>query len=379
MKEQSADFLAKHKGLTLDIVDVPYNQYEARYAAGFASGGTAPDIFMGQAPYYAKGLKVAAQAPADLQTLWNDKLVKATAPSFQVDGKWYSYPVSIDLGMQLFYNTDMFQAAGLDPAKPPTTFDELREYAKKLAIVEAGVVKRNGMAIRYSGAPTGIADKALPYVHAYGGRLYAPDESTADGYLNSEGTVRGLTFMQDLIHKDGVASVKLGSPDDTFTQGLSAMTFREGWFEGFITKNAPNIKFKVAPYPVGPAGYPKVSLLFNWGWMVNDKSPRKDVAWDWLRTVGNAKTDLAVAKLEGYLPVWEENFKDPYIATRGDYGAVQKQLTEGPGPVYSAAFANQINTKIGEAFEKILQGQPIKATLDAAVPEINDFLTQGKR
>jgi len=370
-------FKESHPNVDVNVVDIPYGQYEARYAAGFASGNEAPDIFMGQVAYYAGGLGVAAPAPENLQKKWTENLVSSTAPAFQLDGKWYGYPVSTDLGMQLYYNVAQFKEVGLDPAAPPQTFEQLREYADKLTVRNGDQVTRNGMAIRYSGTLVGIADKALPYIHAFGGTLYSLDEKTADGYLNGEGTVKGLTFMQDLVQKDRDASLELGSPDDTFVQGLSSMTFREGWFEGYLDESAPDLEYAVAPYPEGPAGYPKVSLLFNWGWMVNADSPCADVAWEWLDAVSNPETDLELAKLEGYLPVWTSNYEDPFVTARKDYVAVQKQLEEGPGPFYSAPLSNEIHTRIGEAVEAILQGAPVQQTLDDAVAEIDPLLAQG--
>ena len=64
----------------------------------------------------------------------------------------------------------------------------------------------------------------------------------------------------------------------------------------------PTSTVGVVPYPEGKAGYPKVSLLFNWAWMVNDKSVDKDIAWEWMRAVSEPDLDLQLAELEGYLP-----------------------------------------------------------------------------
>ncbi len=43
----------------------------------------------------------------------------------------------------LYINVDAFEAAGLDPNQPPTTAEELIEYAKALTIDEDGDVNRN--------------------------------------------------------------------------------------------------------------------------------------------------------------------------------------------------------------------------------------------
>ncbi|WP_010203593.1 ABC transporter substrate-binding protein [Salinibacterium sp. PAMC 21357] len=376
-KDKIAEFEEQHPNVTIKYVDIPYGQYEARYTAGFASKSDAPDIFMGQVSYYGGALGVAGQAPDDLQKLWEENLTPLTAGNFKIDGEWSGYPVSSDLGMELFYNIDQFVEVGLDPESPPETFEELREYADLLATQDsAGAVTRNGMALRYSGNPTGIVDKALPYIHAFGGRLYAEDNSTADGYLNSDETIAGVQYMQDMV-TGGVSSLQLGTPDDTFAQGLSSMTFREGWYEGWLKQNAPEVNFGVVPYPTGDAGYPKVSLLFNWGWMVNDNSANKDLAWDWMRAISDPKLDLELAKLEGYMPVWAQNFDDPYVVDRTDYIAVQKQLDEGAGPVYNAPYTNQIATAVGAAIERALQGADVRESLEGAVTEVNELLERG--
>lgn len=49
-------------------------------------------------------------------------------------GHVYGIPTGIDDRM-LYYNIDMFKKAGLDPNKPPRTWEELKAYAKKLTKV----------------------------------------------------------------------------------------------------------------------------------------------------------------------------------------------------------------------------------------------------
>lgn len=373
--DSDEDFRSAHPGISPSYVDIPYGQYEARYIAGFASRDQAPDIYMGQVSYYGGAHGIADRAPEDLQSLWDAELNPVTAQNFKVDGAWSGYPVSSDLGLQLFMNRAHLDEAGL-PASGPTTFEELTEYALALTRREGESVARNGLAVRYSGSPTGIADKALPFIHAFGGRLYAEDHSTAAGIFDGDGTIEGIQYLQDLVHRHKVSSLALGSPDDTFAQGLSSMMMREGWYEGWLTLNAPDLDFVVVPLPSGPAGYPKVSLLFNWALMVNARSPRKDAAWDWIRSMADVRKDAELAELEGYLPVWLSNFETPLVTEREDYDAVRTQMQEGPGPVYDAPFTNQIAITQGEAIEACLQGAPVRATLADAVPASDDLLTR---
>lgn len=359
------EFKKKHPDVEVKFVLIPYEGHDAKFLTAFAGVKAAPDIFMGKPAYYGGSIGVADPAPDDLQQLWSEKLVEVTAPFFKVDGEWIAYPVSSDLGMMIYYNADHYREVGLDPDKPPKTFDELLEHAKKLAQRDAdGKITRNGLALRYSGAPIGLADKALPFIHAYGGRMYGPDGDKATGYLDSDQTKAALRYMHDLIYKHKVSSLDLGKPVETFAAGKSSIIFREGWLVGWMKGNAPDLDYRVAALPEGPAGYPRLSLLFSWAWMVFNKGPNQDIAWDWIRSVSNVEDDLALAKLEGYQPVWKEAFEDPFVSERPDYEAVKVILGNPAGPSYDHPNINEIATKAGEAVQAVLFGEDPDEVLD---------------
>lgn len=370
-------FLKSHPNVTVEFVHIPYADYEAKYLTAFAGRNNAPDVFMGKVAYYAGSVGVADVAPDDLQKQWTDKLVDVISPFYKIGGKWYGYPVSADFGMMLYYNTDMFKEAGLDPAKPPTTMAEMQEYAKKLVQRDAsGKITRSGFAVRYSGAPTGIADKALPFIHAFGGRVYAPDGKTATGFLDGQGTIDGLSYFQSLVTKDKVASTELDLPETQFGAGKAAMIFREGWLVGWMQQNAPKVNFAVAPMPVGPGGYPGLSLFFSHSWMVNKFSPNKDLAWEWLRYVSNQQTDWDLAKLEGYQPVWKDNLARPEVTSRPDWTATKYIMSQPTGPYYDNPYINEISTNVGQAVQAIIQGSDVKEALTKAAGNVNKLLAK---
>ena len=61
-------------------------------------------------------------------------IIPASLKWSQYQGKQYGLPFGQDT-WALYYNTDAFKEAGLDPTKPPTTPDELWDYAAKLTKV----------------------------------------------------------------------------------------------------------------------------------------------------------------------------------------------------------------------------------------------------
>ncbi|MGW5283792.1 ABC transporter substrate-binding protein [Streptomyces collinus] len=68
-----------------------------------------------------------------------DAIQKQLRDIYTVDGKVYGIPRT-GYSMGLIYNRKLFQKAGLDPDKPPATWEEVRADAKKIAALGNGTV-----------------------------------------------------------------------------------------------------------------------------------------------------------------------------------------------------------------------------------------------
>jgi ABC-type glycerol-3-phosphate transport system substrate-binding protein len=376
-KTKLTEFQKTHPNVDIEFVYIPYAGYETKYLTAFAGRTNSPDLFLGKVAYYAGAVGVSDVAPDDLQKRWSDSVLDVVQHFYKVGGKWYGYPVSCDVGLELYYNTDMFKEAGLDPAKPPKTMAELEEYAKKLTKYDlAGKITQSGYAQRYSGAPAGIADKTLPFIHAFGGRLYSTDGKTATGFLDSPETIDGVTFLQKLIQTDKVANLELGAPEVQFAAGKAAMVMRESFLVGYLKTKAPNIKYAVAPMPTGPKGYPGLSLLFSHAWNVNKFGQNKDMAWEWLRFVSNEQMDADLAQLEGYMPVWKANWKKDFVTQSADFNAASYIISQPNGPYYDHPYINEVSNAAGAAMQAIIMGKDVKETLGKAAADINKILVE---
>jgi ABC-type glycerol-3-phosphate transport system substrate-binding protein len=111
----------------------PYDPttYFARLAANQAEDGV--ESYFTEPP-----LLIQKHAAADITSLArNWQYFNSYDPSIKsiitdpATGKIYGLPVN-GYAMTLWYNRKLFSAAGLDPDKPPTTWDEFRGYAKQL-------------------------------------------------------------------------------------------------------------------------------------------------------------------------------------------------------------------------------------------------------
>ena len=78
--------------------------------------------------------------------------------------------------MVLFYNTEMFKAAGLNPDKPPKTWDEFLQYAKKLTRDTDGDGKVDQWGFGTVGAKSpGFSLRFGPFIWSFGGDYLTPD------------------------------------------------------------------------------------------------------------------------------------------------------------------------------------------------------------
>jgi ABC-type glycerol-3-phosphate transport system substrate-binding protein len=196
--ERVAQFEAAYPDITIEAHEY---EWKATTFAAQLAGGTLPDVF--EIPLTdAKTLIENGQladigdqvAGLDYADDFNETLLEAgTGP----DGTVYAIPAKSIYGVALHYNRDLFAQAGLDPDQPPTTWDEVREYAK--AIKDAtGVAGYAEMAASNTG---GWQLTAATY--ARGGRVQeANDDGTYTATLDNAGTRDALEFLRALRWED---------------------------------------------------------------------------------------------------------------------------------------------------------------------------------
>ncbi len=133
LNEQISQFEAKYPGITVEPEE--YNWTAPTFTAALA-GGTLPDVFT--IPFTdGKGL-IAQHQIVNIDSLvralgYADKFNPNVLVNGQdADGKIWAVPIAA-YGMSLTYNRTLFSQAGLDPDKPPATWDEVRAAAKTIA------------------------------------------------------------------------------------------------------------------------------------------------------------------------------------------------------------------------------------------------------
>jgi len=219
------------------------------------------------------------------------------------DDQIYGLPVSTN-NLELFINSDLFEAAGLDPAAPPTTWDELRDAAVQCANPERGVI---GMEL-YTQPGEGLTWQFQVYLWQAGGDFLTEDLSAAA--FNSEAGLKALNYWLDLIESGAYTLSDWG----LFGQGQACMVMDGSWMVGIWAETAP-FEWTTAPMPYPEDGEPATNMGGEHIFIMAQDEAKQQAAWDFINWFTSPEIQLEWDKETGFMPVRDS------VATDEDYRA----------------------------------------------------------
>ncbi|KOX08086.1 ABC transporter substrate-binding protein [Micromonospora profundi] len=120
VEKAKADFAKKHKDVKVEFVAQPFDQYYTLLGAAIQAG-KGPDVILFNGGGQIRD-RVGSLLPLD-EHVADDRQRLAGWEAFAKDGKTYAAPVTLQ-GHPIYYNKALYEKAGLDPAKPATTWTE---------------------------------------------------------------------------------------------------------------------------------------------------------------------------------------------------------------------------------------------------------------
>ena len=362
-------------------LEVAGNQPDAPFLMSMA-GDTSPDVFYvnfrQMTNYIEQGFcrpldDLIAQTPDALSRL-KPKVVDVLR-SF--DGKIYCIPY-IQYGMALYYRIDFYREAGLDPSKPPRTWDEFYEYAQKLTRADKG---RYGF--MFNNGPEGKAWHWMNILRQAGGepvvRLPSGDWKTS--FASPEGAVALDFFRKLTLEKWGdgegpAAGLSMTWRDD-IDAGKAAM-----WFDYtndvlmHSTRTNPAL-IGVAAMPAGPGGHANEINAGMWAINATITDPKRiEACWRFIQFfVGE---DAARVATQSYVENGLGNLVQPDLLERHGF----PELAQQTDPLLIQASKDQFENGKPEPYGRncqmlyVLLDQPLQeALLNPDRPAI-DILTE---
>lgn len=246
---QMADAFHKiHPNITIEFQDVPFEEMHDKLLTQIAAGNP-PD-----AAYLDSG-NVGDFAQRSALVNLEDYIAKSKAidkkdyvPAFLTaatfEKNMYGLPIDGE-STGLFYRTDRFEEAGLDPNKPPTTWEEFQQYAEKLTNVDQ---KKYGFIVF---APE-AAYYWYPWLWQAGGDTLNPKDPNDVIWDSPEGQ-KAADFYVNLAKYSPADFLNSNSWDGrvAFANGDVAMYVAGAWFAGTLLTEFPDAtgKWAAAPLP----------------------------------------------------------------------------------------------------------------------------------
>jgi ABC-type glycerol-3-phosphate transport system substrate-binding protein len=317
-KELFAEFESQNN-VKLDMVAVDYDTMIQKIFAAAAAKTPADILFIDQSwlPGFLKEEMVDPVAEANAKQWLASVSPEIAELSDYGNGKLWGYPqYGIDI-YGLTWNKEQFTEAGLDPETPPKTWDELREYAKKLTRRDAqGNITRVGYAIRHTGHPHGVVHKHLWAI--WGARAALIDNPLVlrggKSLINNEGGWAALQLILDMLTVDKSTSLNFPDPRAAFLKGIAAMQISETVsIRARQPKEAPDLKWGVALPPVRKAGDTPVTNLNAWMYVVPKGAKHKELAWQAIAWINSEAKDYELCKRYDATPRYKANWeKEPF-------------------------------------------------------------------
>ncbi len=314
-----------------------------------AAAGTLPDIILTSdgwtIPFAAHHIVLDMQplANADpsynLGDIYQNFLALGRLPG---SSGLFMIPFSAD-AIVVFYNKDMFTAAGVPFPTSTWTYAQFLDAAQKLTKTDA-----SGKVVQWGMDPVGGWTGTTAWIDGFGGSVLTADNKHTS--FSAPGSIAGLQAIQDLVVKYKVAvppTVQL--PGDPFLIGKAAMGWSVhgavgGWGQAIGKKFA----WDVQGLPSFPNGK-HVNGMGTAGFAVSENSKNRLVAWDVVKYVASVEGQTILAKAGTSMPVRKSMLNNPIWRRPGlnndaflqaiKYGVTPPELV----PVDSAINCGTIN------------------------------------
>lgn len=247
-----------------------------------------------------------------------DDLVPAGLLNQRWEGKLYAMPINRSTPL-LYYNKKLFTDAGLDPAKPPVTWTEVRDMSGKLA-------KGEGGSRVFGFLPAADWWFFESVVWGNGGELFSSDLKTATFARPGAEIVQLWT---DMVYKDKSARVLAGSTAweqrlQEYIQGRAAMVMTSTADLGRFLRDIKDFEIGTAYMPHGegknfavPTGGAAAAIP------AKVPAAKQQAAWQFIKWWISPEQAAYWSQKTGYFPVRKSSIE---LLTQQGYYTAQPQF-----------------------------------------------------
>ncbi len=386
INQMIADFEAANPGITVVNQGQPWERRQENMFTALASNDP-PEVIMATRSEILKladdGLIVPITGIVDDLGLDLDIFYPGEINNMYWEDELYSMPMPTGGGVTgiLLINSDMFEAAGLEPV-PPMTWAEMEEAATALTVLDDRGILELGVNVIGEGSDAN-AGAFFAWLYTNNGKIYSDDLTTVE--FNSPEGVETLQWMVDFTNEinGGVENVY-----DFFITGQEANE-SQPWYNDTQAMSTPNVSiffhmntFKPElQYEVGLRPYnadnPDAQSqgisgeAFGWGYVIPSGVPeeKREAAVKWIQKITYEEDGAGWFMMEQGRPspIRAVNQNEMYYEVNPSWDVVLESLERD---VSVPLFPDHVRVRdmVNQAVEAALFGEmtPEEALNDAA-------------
>ena len=356
----------KNPNCQIKLTYIPHTEMVGKIAQGIASGEV-PDL-MGMDLIYAPQFEKAQQLVditdrikdwSELKTASKGHMTVAT-----YETKLYGVPLYADVSA-LFYNKDLFERAGLDPNKGPTSLAELREFADKITKLGPDI---KGYYLPGNCAGCNIFTVG-PLMWASGATIEAA--KAGDEPLVGDGVKQVLQFTRDMVKAKNVHDGDRTENGETFHlqfgSGKVGMMGTGNFNITLARQQNPNMKFGISLLP-GMTSGSNASFIGGDLVVIPKGSKRVNDAVNVMKFLLSDDVQVEVYAKALNLTTRSDMVDNKYFKAEPLVQDVAKALAVGRTP-YTLTFFEQINSPQGPWLKMLQRAYYSEDNLDTVISD----------
>jgi multiple sugar transport system substrate-binding protein len=219
----------------------------------------------------------------------------------KVNGKQIGIPYSISNPI-VYYNADIFKAAGLDPENPPKTWDEVKK--------DSEIIKqKTGIYGFYMQEPAdNWAQQAL--MEANGGKMTSKDNGTVKASFATKQSAEAYDLLAGMIKDNTALHVNFDEGNQAFLSGKVAMCLTTIGKRDNFEKSA-KFDLRGTEFPLFGNNPRRVPAGGNFLMITAQDEAGQKAAWKFIKSLLTTQSQTTWTKGTGYLPSGKNTANDP--------------------------------------------------------------------
>lgn len=375
LKKAKEEYEAANPGSTIELQPIQgeENDYATKLALMQRSPDTAPDVFYEDSfrvrPDAEAGYLLALDEHLEGWEDWDSAFIEsAKQAGLGSDGKTYAVPMGTDT-RALWYNTEVFEQAGLPVPWEPKTWDDILAAAEAVQTAVPDAIPFN----IYSGTGMGEASSMQGFeMLLYGTEDTLYDTDEGKWIVGSQGFKDSLQFVSD-VYVGGLGPEVATALDSNYYQQLNGEGYPTNkvgasidgsWIAGNWLAEGPtpwpewSEVMAVTPMPTQNGQAPgATSMSGGWTLAVGADTDNPDLAFDFITTALNKDNSLFYNVNASQVPVRSDVAADPAFTESSPVSSFFSDQVEVTHYRPTTSDYAEISGNIQQAMEAVMTGE----------------------